>query len=82
MGELSRESVLSQVCGVLEDVLDQDGLLISDNTTAAEIEGWDSLTHIRLMVTVEAAFGIKFSTAEVAGLESVGQLVDLILKKS
>jgi len=55
-------------------------LVISDGTTAADVAGWDSLTHIRLVVAVEKHFKVKFRNAEVARLKNVGDLVNLIMK--
>ena len=49
--------------------------------TAKDVDGWDSLTHIRLLLTVERSFKVKFSTTEIGKLENVGSLVALIKKK-
>ncbi len=54
------------------------GLALSRATTAHDVDGWDSLANVELMVELEQAFGIRFRTGEVADLENVGQLVDLI----
>ena len=66
---------------VFREVFDDDELEISESTTADDIEEWDSLTHIQLIVAVETAFSIKFSIVETMKLKNVGELIALIDKK-
>lgn len=73
--------VLSRLKQVFQDVFDDDELTITPETTAQHVEGWDSLMHVTLMVNVEKAFGIRFSSSEVAALKNVGQLVELIERR-
>lgn len=63
------------------DVFDDDEIEITEETTADDIEGWDSLTHVQLIVAVEKAFSVKFSTVEVMKLKNVGEFIELIRKK-
>ena len=63
---------------IFRNVFNDDDLTVDESTTAGDVEGWDSLMHVTLLVNVEKAFGIKFSSAEVAGLKSVGDLFRLI----
>ena len=63
------------------DVLDDDELDINAATTALDVEGWDSLANIRIMVSVEKAFGVRFTAAEISNLLNVGALAELVLKK-
>lgn len=63
------------------DVLDNDELIISETTTASDVEGWDSLANIRIMVSVEKVFRIRFSAAEISNLINVGALAELVLTK-
>jgi acyl carrier protein len=53
-------------------------LRLSPETTARDVENWDSLSHVRLMLTVEKSFGVKFSAAEIGRLKNVGSLVTLL----
>ena len=76
---MSREEVFQKLNHVFQDVFDDDSIVVSDNTTAADIEDWDSLEHINLMVAIEEDFGMKFNMAEVTGLKNVGEMVDVIL---
>ncbi len=72
---------LSELQSLFREVFQLDDLVITRGTTAHDIEAWDSLIHVTLMMEVETRFGIRFTTAEIAYLKSVGDLVDLIAKK-
>jgi acyl carrier protein len=63
---------------VFHDVFDDDSIKLTPGLSAQDVEGWDSITHIRLILTVEKAFKVKFSTSEVGKLANVGDLVALI----
>jgi acyl carrier protein len=75
---MSSDQILPQIRAIMEDVFDLDDLSVTSATTAEDIEEWDSLSHIRLVVAIERRFKIKFKTAEIEGLKNVGDLVDLI----
>jgi acyl carrier protein len=59
---------------VFRQVLDDDDIELQDQTTAADVEGWDSLTHITLMFTIENEFGVQFNAEEFGLIENVGEL--------
>lgn len=67
---------------VFRDVFEDDDLNITSATTARDMDEWDSLMHVNLILAVEKEFNIRISSSEVAGLQSVGQLVDLIEAKA
>ena len=69
---------LARLTEVFHDVFDDDDIALTRDTTAADIEAWDSLMHVTLMLRVEAAFKVRFNAGDVTGLKNVGQLVDLI----
>jgi len=75
MDELEIYARLKQI---FKDVFDEDSFNVTPELSAKDVDGWDSLTHIRLILTVEKAFNIKFSTSEIGKLENVGDLVRLI----
>lgn len=75
------DELVARVRDIMADVFDLDDLDITRETTAEDIEEWDSLSHIRLVVAIERAFGIKFSNSEIEGLANVGELVDVIQQK-
>jgi acyl carrier protein len=72
---------LAQLQDIFRDVFDNASLEIGRDSSAHNVEGWDSLIHINLVVAVEQAFGIKFMLGELQGLENVGDMADLIDKK-
>ena len=76
------DEILSQLRAIMEDVFDIDDLPISSETTAEDIEEWDSLSHIRLVVAIERRFKFKFSTSEVEELMNIGDLARLIEAKT
>jgi acyl carrier protein len=73
--------VLAIIRDIMADVLDIDADDIGPDTTADDVEEWDSLSHIRLMVAIERRFGIAFDNAEIAELQNVGELVALVAAK-
>lgn len=76
---MSREEVFEKVTDIFRDVFDDEELVISDSTNSDDIEDWDSLEHISLIVSMEKEFNVKFDIKTVNSLENVGQMVDLIL---
>jgi acyl carrier protein len=79
---MDRESVSQQLNPIFQDIFDDPSLQVSDGMTASDVDGWDSLSHINLIVAVEKAFRIKLTTAEVRTLNNVGDFVTLIAKKT
>ena len=78
---MSREEVFEKLDQVFQDVFDDESLHVTDESTAADVDGWDSLEHIDLMASVERAFGIRFSMGEITRMKNVGEMADLILEK-
>lgn len=66
---------------VFRDVFDDEEIVITDETTAEDIDEWDSLTQIQLVVAVEDEFGVKFNIVETVKLKNVGEFIALIDKK-
>ena len=81
MHSATEPEVMEILTGIFRDVLDDASLELHESTSAAEVENWDSLNHIDLIVAVEARFGVKFTTKEVSSLQNVGQLARLTLGK-
>jgi acyl carrier protein len=73
-----RQQIVSRINDVFRAVFDDDALEISDAMTAKDVDGWDSLTHITLVVAVEKEFGLRFPAAEVGKLANVGALVAMV----
>lgn len=78
---MDREAVFAKLVGVFEDVMDTDGVVLTEATIGDDVEEWDSLSHVRLMVSVEKAFGIRFSTAEISEFENLGDILTAIQAK-
>lgn len=78
---MTREELFGKVQNIFRDIFDNETLEISDSTNSSDIDDWDSLNHINLVVAVEKEIGIKFSFEELATLKNVGAMVDLMLKK-
>lgn len=73
--------VMNELSTVFREVFQEESLDIEADMTAADIEEWDSIMHINLILSVEEHFGIRFRSSEVARLQSVGELHDLIVEK-
>lgn len=78
---MKRADITKIVNGIFRDIFDDEELVISDATSADDIEDWDSLEQINILVAMEKEFNIKFSVSDVGGLENVGQTIDLIERK-
>ncbi len=70
--------IYSTLADVFNQVFDDETIELTPQLTAKDVDGWDSLTHIRLILSVEKAFKIRFTTSEIGHLENVGDLVALI----
>lgn len=76
---MNRDEVYDRLKDVFADVFDRD-VPLSDATTAADVDGWDSLSHITLVGAVEDEFDIKFPMKDVVHMKNVGEMVDLIIR--
>ncbi len=74
--------VYEKLTTVFRDVLDEDDLVLTPGMTADDVDGWDSLSHVRLILAVSKVFGVKFSAAEVGQLKNVGEFVEMIQSKA
>ena len=75
---MEEAQVYARLTPIIRDVMDDDSIDVTPQLSAKDVDGWDSLTHIRLLMTIEKAFKIKFSTSEIGKLQTVGDLVSLI----
>jgi acyl carrier protein len=79
---LETAAIYQRLTGIIQDVFDDDAIVVRPELTAKDVEEWDSLSHIRLVLTIEKAFGLKFSASEIGKLKNVGEFVDLIKAKA
>lgn len=77
-----RNETVNRLNAVFRDTFDDDDIQISNDTTARDIDGWNSVAHILLVLAVEREFRIKLTAAEVGELKNVGQMIDLIIARS
>ena len=75
-------SVRQKLNRVFRDVFDDDTIEIFDAMTAADIDEWDSVTHITLVLAVEKEFGVRLNAAEVGKLDNVGAMIELLARRS
>jgi acyl carrier protein len=75
---MDEPQIYARLAEIFCDVFDEDSIELTPELSAKDVDGWDSLTHIRLILTIERTFKIKLSTSEIGKLENVGDLVALI----
>ena len=78
---MTYEEVLSRVNEIFIDVLEDDDIRLNHETTASDVEDWDSLTHIELVVAIEKDFKIKFTAGEIQGFANVGEMCESIARR-
>lgn len=78
---MERTEILNEVQDIFRDILDNEEIELTDTTTADDIEEWDSLTHIQLIVAIEKHFNIKFTSKEILSWNNVGEMIDCIMAK-
>ncbi len=79
---LSDDEILQRLTGIFQDIFDDETLVATPELTADDVDGWDSINHVRLMLSVERDFRVKFAASEVTSLKNVGDLVRLIKAKA
>lgn len=73
--------IIEELQEIFRGIFDDEELVISRDTTAEDIEDWDSLTHMQLITEIEKKFGIKFTTAEIVKASDLGEFIDIIEEK-
>ena len=79
---MEKTAIMAKLTDVFKDVFDLDDVVLTYDTTADDIEDWDSLEHIRLIGAVEREFGIKFTMKEVSTMKNVGEMMDIIAERA
>ncbi len=79
---MTREEIFERVDAIFQDEFDDDTIHVTEATTADDIEDWDSLEHINLVVAIEKEFGMKFTMGEVTGMANVGEMVEILLQRA
>lgn len=78
---MEKKEILNKLQEIFRDVLDDENLVIEYETTADDVEGWDSLTHVQIVDATQKEFGVKFTAYEMSSWIDVEELVDCIVKK-
>lgn len=78
---MEQQQILEKLNGIFADVLDNEAIRLTETTTAADIEEWDSLYHIQLVVAIEKHFKIKFTASEIQSWKNVGDMVNAVKSK-
>lgn len=79
---MTHEEIMAKLNEIFQDVFDDDSLVITDQTTANDIDDWDSLEHINLIEAVEKKFGIKFRMQEVSSMKNVGEMAEIVSERA
>ena len=79
---MKKEEIYERLNNVFRDIFDDESIVVNENTTANDIEDWDSLEHINLVVAVEQEFGMKFNMNEVTSMKNVGEMASIILERA
>jgi acyl carrier protein len=79
--QINPDQIKTELTGIFRQVFDDPSLTLREDMTASEVEGWDSLSHITLIVSIERSFHIKLTLAEIQRLNDVGALIRLIHQK-
>lgn len=74
-------SIYAALTEILRDTFDNDDLVAVPTMTAAQVEGWDSMGNVRLFLSVEQEFGVRFNASEISGIKNLGELVALLQQK-
>lgn len=75
---MERTEILKKVNEIFKDVFEDESLIVTEQTTANDIEDWDSLMHITLISAIEQAFSFKFAMKDVIGMQNVGEMLDIL----
>ena len=79
--KMDKNQILAQLTQVMEKLFDVKNLKVSETTIASDIEEWDSLNHIQLVVAIEKSFKIKFAASEIQNWKNVGEIMQSIESK-
>lgn len=79
---MTQPDTIATISELLANIIDEDELKLAPSTTAEDVEDWDSLAHVNLILALESRFSIKFSTGEIGASENVGQLAELVMSKA
>lgn len=77
---MNRDEIFAKINTIAQDVFEEESIVIKDETTANDVDGWDSLTHLIFINEIESEYGVKFTLGEIQGSKNVGELVDSLIR--
>lgn len=78
---MDKQTILQEMTPIFVDLFEEDDIQLTEETTADNIEDWDSLTHVHLIVLIEKHFDVKFTSIEIGAFDKVGDIVEAIVSK-
>ncbi len=78
---MNKNDIIKRLTEVFRDVFDDDSIVITEETTANDIDDWDSIEHINLIGAVEDEFSMRFKMREVSSMKNVGEMIDIIAQR-
>ena len=78
---MDKQQILNEITEIFRDVLDEEELTLTPATVATDVDGWDSLSHVMLVVAIEKHFKIRFTSKEIQSWKNVGEMVDCVAGK-
>lgn len=78
---MTSKEILKKINEIFQEIFDNENLLIHETTTAKDVDGWDSLVHIRIIVSLEKEFHVKLTIEEMAGINNIRDMAELIQRK-
>ena len=78
---MNRDEILKKLTSVFRDIFDDESISLSELTSVADIDDWDSLSHVMLISEIEGVFVCKFSTSDLSEMKNVGEMIDRIIEK-
>jgi acyl carrier protein len=79
---MTHDEILAKVSDIVAEIVGLDGVVLQPSTSAADVEGWDSLANVQILVSIETTFGLRFRTGEIATIRNVGELVERIAERA
>lgn len=74
-------STIEKICEILRDFFDDESIVIDENSAAKDVEGWDSLANVQIMLSIEEEFGVTFDLDDMVKFKCIGDIVECIERK-
>lgn len=78
---MEKQEILVKLQNIIREAVDDEDVVITEDTTASDVNGWDSLAHVMIVGEIRNEFGVKLTSSEVSALQNVGEIVDALYAK-